>query len=109
MFLVVLTVTAVIVAVAAVVYAWRVARTNQLRSEARVAALAAAIDGTVGDTAAPMFAGTPRSGLQGRPLLKLGVGFAMAVGIIVLVAMSSDRRATSAEEPPPVSNARSTQ
>ena len=109
MFLVVLTVTAVIVALAAVVYAWRVARTNQLRSEARVAALAAAIDGTVGDTPAPMFAGTPRSGLQGRPLLKLGVGFAMAVGIIVLVAMSSDRPATSADEPLPASNAKSTQ
>jgi hypothetical protein len=97
MFLVLLSITAVLVALAAAGYAWRMARADQLRSKARVAALAAAIDGT-GDSPAPMFERTPRAGL-GRPLLKLGVGFGMAVGVIVLVAMGSDRRVTSAEPP----------
>src|SRR5688500_10334081 len=105
MFLTVLSITAVIVACAAAAYAWRVARQDRLRSEARVAALAAAIDGTAGDVPAAMFERAPRTRLQGRPLLKLGVGFAMAVGIIVLVAMGSDRRATSAAEPPPAAPA----
>ena len=98
MFLLVLSITAVIVACAAAAYAWRVARHDRLRSDARVAALAAAIDGTAGDVPAAMFERAPRTRLQGRPLLKLGVGFAMAVGIIVLVAMGSDRRATAAAE-----------
>lgn len=98
MFLVALSTVAVIVACAAAAYAWRVSRNDRLRSEARVAALAAAIDGTAGDVPAAMFEGAPRTRLQGRPLLKLGVGFAMAVGIIVLVAMNSDRRATAAAE-----------
>jgi hypothetical protein len=111
MFLVALSTIAVIVACAAAAYAWRISRDDRLRSEARVSALAAAIDGTGGDAPSPMFEPTPRTRLQGRPLLKLGVGFAMAVGIIVLVAMTSDRRATSAAEPEaaPASVAQSTQ
>lgn len=109
MFLVALSITAVIVACAAAAYAWRVARQDRLRSEARVAALAAAIDGAAGDVPAAMFEPAPRTRLQGRPLLKLGVGFAMAVGIIVLVAMSSDRRATSAAEPAAAATAQSAQ
>ena len=104
-----LSITAVIVACAAAAYAWRVARQDRLRSEARVAALAAAIDGTAGDVPAAMFERASRTRLQGRPLLKLGVGFAMAVGIIVLVAMSSDRRATSAAGPAEAVIAQSTQ
>ena len=104
MFLVVLSITAVIVALAAAAYAWRIAGTDKLRSEARVAALAAAIDGTADDAPAPMF-DRARPGLQGRPLLKLGVGFAMTIGVIVLVAMSSDRRETPADEPPPPATA----
>ena len=109
MFLEALSISAGIVACAAAAYAWRVARQDGLRSEARVAALAAAIDGTAGDAPAAMFERAPRTRLQGRPLLKLGVGFAMAVGIIVLVAMSSDRRATSAAEPPAAPAAQSAQ
>jgi len=109
MWLMALSTIAVIVACAAAAYAWRISRNDRLRSEARVAALAAAIDGTAGDVTSAMFDPTPRARLQGRPLLKLGVGFAMAVGIIVLVAMSSDRRATSAAEPASAPTARSTQ
>lgn len=91
MSLLVVTISAIAVAVAAAAYAWRVARAEQLRSDARVAALAAAIDGTDGEPNT-MFARAPRSGLQGRPLLKVGVGFAMAVLLIVLIAMSGDRQ-----------------
>src|SRR6185503_12071173 len=99
MSLLVLSIIAIVVAIAAMAYAWRIARTERLRSDARVAALAAAIDETSeGADTTPMFERAPRSGLQGRPLLKLGVGFAMAVLVIVLVAMNSDRHGPSAEE-----------
>ena len=99
MSLLVLSITAVVAAIAATAYAWRIARTERLRADARVAALAAAIDGTSEEAGTtPMFERAPRSGLQGRPLLKLGVGFAMAVLVIVLIAMSGDRHATSADE-----------
>jgi hypothetical protein len=99
MSLLVLSIAAVVAAIAAMAYAWRIARTERLRSDARVAALAAAIDGRQEETdTASMFERAPRSGLQGRPLLKLGVGFAMAVLVIVLIAMSGDRHSTSADE-----------
>jgi hypothetical protein len=99
MSLMVLSITAVVVAITALAYAWRIARTERLRSNARVAALAAAIDGTSEEAdTTPMFERAPRSGLQGRPLLKLGVGFAMAVLVIVLIAMNGDRHSTAAED-----------
>jgi hypothetical protein len=99
MSLLVLSITAVVVAIAATAYAWRIARTERLRSDARVAALTAAIDGTSEESdTTPMFERAPRSGVQGRPLLKLGVGFAMAVLVIVLIAMSGDRHSTVADE-----------
>jgi hypothetical protein len=105
MSLLVLSITAVVAAIAATAYAWRIARTERLRSDARVAALAAAIDGTSEEAdTTPMFERAPRSGLQGRPLLKLGVGFAMAVLVIVLIAMSGDRHSTSADESQPVAS-----
>jgi hypothetical protein len=98
MSLLVVSIVAVVAAGAAMLYAWRVAQAERLRSEARVASLAAAIDDTPSDETTSMFERAPRSGLQGRPLLKLGVGFAMAVLVIVLVAMNSDRHGPSAEE-----------
>lgn len=97
MFLLAVTITAVAVALAAAAFAWQVAREERLRSEARVAALSAAIDGTTSDDApASMFERTPRSGLQGRPLLKLGIGFTMAVLVIVLVAMNGGQHRAAA-------------
>lgn len=106
MSLLVVSVIAVVVAIAATFLAWRVTRTERLRSEARVAALAAAIDGTseAADTA-PMFERAPRSGVQGRPLLKLGVGFAMAVLVIVLIAMTGDRHGIPDDEAPATASA----
>ena len=95
MSLLVISIVAVAAAVGALLYTWRIARTDQLRSEARVASLAAAIDGTPAEAdSSTMFERAPRSGLQSR----LGVGFAMAVLVIVLVAMNSDRHGPSAEE-----------
>ena len=106
MSLLVVSVIAVAVAIAATVWALWMARGERLRSNARVAALAAAIDGRSEDAGtAPMFERAPRSGLQGRPLLKLGVGFAMAVLVIVLVAMAGDRHAAADDEAPTAASA----
>src|SRR5215208_231219 len=107
MFLLVVTMSAVALALAAATYAWRIAHADRLRSAARVAALAAAIDGTSDD--ATMFTRAPRSGLQGRPILKVGVGFAMAVLVIVLIAMSGDRHTPAADRAPAAQRTESTQ
>jgi hypothetical protein len=105
MSLLMLSLISVVAALAAIAYAWRIARTERLRSDARVAVLAAAIDGTPEEAdTTPMFARAPRSGLQGWPLLKLGVGFAMSVLVIVAIAMSGDRHAASADEREPVAS-----
>lgn len=95
-----ITTVSVAAAVIAALYAWRLARRERLRSEARVAALAAS-DHTAGESTtaetAPMFVRRERSGLQGRPLLKAGVGFAMAVVVIVVIAMSGNRHRTDVQ------------
>lgn len=100
-------VVSIVSAVAAIgfaIYAWRLSRLERLRSEARVTALAAAIEGSAA-AAAPMFERAPRTGVQGRPLLKLGVGFVMAVAVIVVIAMNSDRRVTTAAVDKPAATA----
>ncbi len=56
-----------------------------------------------------MFERAPRTGLQGRPLLKVGVGFAMAVLVIVLIAMSGDRHAPAADQARATQRTESTQ
>jgi hypothetical protein len=90
--LMVFTFASVAVAIGLAFYAWQLARRERLRSNARVAALAAAIEGTsTGDAAAAMFTRDPAAGVQGRPLLKVAIGFAMAVFVIVLIAMTGDR------------------
>jgi hypothetical protein len=80
---------------------WRVISENRRRSEARIAALASAIDGPRLASAAAepiatasLFEAGRPSPMQGRPLLKVAIGFAMAVTIIVLAAMTGDRQAT---------------
>lgn len=92
--LLVITIASLAVAAGLAVYAWRVSRLERERSHARVAALASAIDWTQNapfSPPPPMFARDPESGVRSRPLLKLAIGFGMAVLIIVLVAMSSGR------------------
>jgi len=98
--LTVLTVASLLVAVALAAYAWNLRREERLRSAARVTALAEAIEGSAVHGPA-MFDRDPRSAVQGRPLLKVAVGFAMAVGIIVLIAMTGDRREAPAATPAP--------
>jgi hypothetical protein len=90
MSLMVISAVSVVVAVAFAVYAWRLNRLESQRSAARVGALAAAIDGSSVNPPA-MFNRDPEAAVHGRPLLKVAVGFAMAVGIIVLIAMTGDR------------------
>src|SRR5688572_23824937 len=92
--LIALTVVAVAAALGLGVYAWRLQREERERSAARVAALAAAIEGaSSGVDASPsaFFETGRRSAMQGHPLLKVAIGFGMAVLIIVAVAMSGDR------------------
>lgn len=91
MSLMVISAVSVVVAVALAAYAWRLTRLESQRSAARVRALAAAIDGRSAN-APEMFNRDPQAVVHGRPLLKVAVGFAMAVGIIVLIAMTGDRR-----------------
>ena len=111
MVLIALTLVSLALAAAFGVIAWRLRHTERLRSEARVSALAAAIEGRPfsvdpgvsasvepGVSAAPaMFTQTRRSAVQGRPLLKLAIGFAFAVSVIVLIAMNGDRHETAPE------------
>jgi hypothetical protein len=87
---------------------WRVLRENRRRSDARVAALAAAIDGPRAAAPPPaaiataqLFEAGRQSAMQGRPLLKVAIGFAMAVAVIVLIAMTGDRQAAAPEAPAP--------
>lgn len=87
---------------------WRVLSEDRRRSEARVAALASAIDGpraaaTPNDPAAAarLFESGRTSAMQGRPLLKVAIGFAMAVTVIVLIAMTGDRRAAAPQAAAP--------
>jgi hypothetical protein len=99
--LIVFTLASVSVAIGLGWYAWHLARLERARSNARVAALAAAIEGTsTADGSAPMFTRNPDSGVQSRPLLKLAIGFGMAVAVIVIIAMTGDRH-----EAPPASAA----
>ncbi len=91
--LMVFSIVSVALAIGLGIYAWRLARLERLRSNARVTALAAAIEGTStpDGSGATMFSRDPESAVHGRPLLKVVVGFGMAVAIIVLIAMTGDR------------------
>jgi hypothetical protein len=103
----VLTVVSVAAAIVLAMVIWKLRHDDRLRRDARVAALASAIDGpptlrsAAGD--APLFETGRRSPMQGRPLLKVAIGFAMAVAVIVLIAMTGDRgdraEAVPASEP----------
>ena len=97
---------------------WRAVLHDRRRSAARIAALAEAIDATSEEpdhvrqsfrhealphearlpqansgwqAPAPLFDPERRSAMQGRPLLKVAIGFAMAVTVIVLIAVTGER------------------
>lgn len=98
--IILLTLVSVTSAVVCALLLWRVVREERRRSDARVAALAAAIDGPSPAAAGPaasasLFDAGRTSAMQGRPLLKVAAGFAMAVTVIVLVAMTSERQQTT--------------
>lgn len=109
MVLMTFTIASFVLAAGFAIVAWRLARAERRRSEARVTALATAIDGTTAsaDAAPVMFTQDRKSAVQGRPLLKVAIGFAFAVSVIVLIAMTGDTRepeivpsGTVAEAPP---------
>jgi hypothetical protein len=74
-------------------FAWHLLREERRRSAARVAALSSAIDATT--PAAPtrgvsdLFASRPSAAAHGSPLIKVAVGVAMAVVLIVVVASAN--------------------
>ena len=91
--LMVFTFVATALAVGMAFYAWHLARQERLRSNARVAALAAAIEGaSTGEAEPTMFTSDRAAVVHGRPLLKVAIGFAVAVFVIVVIAMTADRR-----------------
>lgn len=91
--LTIFTIAAAVLAVVFGAYALHLRSRERERSNARVAALAAAIEGTAsGEPAPAMFSRDAGTGVQSRPLLKVAAGFAMAVFVIVAIAMVSDRR-----------------
>jgi hypothetical protein len=108
-----ITVFALVAAAAFGVIAWRAVRREALRSEARVASLAAAIDEVTAsddafdwqdwpdeNAAAPVQATAlfdPGHQYQRRPLLTAGVGLAAVLAVVVLIAMTGDRHDTSTE------------
>lgn len=101
----VITAAACLAAALCALQVWRMMRDDRRRSEARVAALAAAIDAT-GDTGRPgIFGERSRMPASRHPLLKVAVGFTAVVATVIVVAMASDlhdevNRAPKAALPP---------
>jgi hypothetical protein len=77
-------------------YAWTLRRGERLRSEARVAALAGAIDSLEASPARrprvavhKLFASEDSQVARGTPVIKIAVGVAMALILLIVVAMSN--------------------
>ena len=74
-------------------FAWHLLREERRRSDARVAALSAAIDATAPPTPTPgvsdLFAAERSAAAHGSALIKLAVGVAMAVVLIIVVASAN--------------------
>src|SRR5262245_2947061 len=69
---------------------WRMMRAERQRSEARVAALAAAIDPPGRADRSGIFDERTRMPAGRHPLLKVAIGFAAVVTLIIVVAMAND-------------------
>lgn len=90
--LVVLSVLSFIAAIVFGALAWHARREEQRRSDARVAALAMAIDGDMAaqpPAAHPMFTPERHVAARGNPILKAAVGIAMTVLVVIAVAMAA--------------------
>ena len=118
MFLLVLSVISLCAAAVVAVLAWSIVRDDRQRSAARVASLAstaldtsatvvaiqeqpehslhaAGIDSTLhdqGDRTPSVISAARPAAVQGHPLVKVAVGIAMSVALIVFIAMSGDRQ-----------------
>lgn len=110
----IITVVLLVAAITFGLMAWRLWHAERERSEARVASLAAALDGhsSVSWPSAPipapvavesLFETERHSLIQGRPLMKVAIGLTMAVALIVIIAMTSVRR----EAPPSTAESKS--
>jgi hypothetical protein len=102
--LVVITFAALAAAVGFAAIAWRALREERARSQARVAALAAAIDGAPAGPGAvagvqTLFDAEPRDRVRGNPLLTIAGAFAVAVAVIVALALTSDRETRETAAP----------
>ena len=71
--------------------AWRTRREEQLRSEARVAALAMAVDGDVASAPSEqaMFTRSRHAGVRRHPIVSAAAGIAVTVALVVGVAMAT--------------------
>lgn len=91
--------------------AWHMLVQERRRSAARVAALATAIDTAKPTTptagVGELFAPQPSAAAQGNPLIKVAVGVAMAVALIIVVASANRGGDTTTDESP--SNVRASQ
>jgi hypothetical protein len=86
----IITVAALAVAASFGVVAWRATAAERSRSDARVAALSAIIDPSRASETPSLFVARPESTDHGHPLLKVGIGFAAVVALIVVAAMTND-------------------
>ena len=99
--LLIITIAAVAAAAGFGAIAWRIVRDDRARSQARVAALATAIDATTPGPDAvagvqTLFDHERARGAAG-PLLKVAAGFAAIVLVIIGIAVASDRETSSTE------------
>jgi hypothetical protein len=86
-----LTIVSTVVAFLCAGIAWRARHEQRRRSEARVAALAAAIDPSAGESAL-IFSPSHSSYAHEHPVFKIAAGFVLVVSIILVVAIVSDHR-----------------
>jgi hypothetical protein len=102
MVLLVLSILALVTAALFALFAWTVVRDDRRRSAARVAALAstALVDDATsvvvadGRDAAGFMVRDPRAMVAGHPLVKVAVGAAMSIALIVFIAMNGGHRET---------------
>jgi hypothetical protein len=113
--MVTVTVLSLVVAAISSVIAWRSLRRERSRSDARVAALASAIDDTPPEqtfvwppaehmerpAAQPgpaLFTAQATASARRRPLLTIGAGLAAVLAVVVVIAMTGDRFVDSESE-----------